>query len=59
MHRSSSISRASGESLVDISGTALAFPSLEMADSHGLPIHHSVSDITKKETTLHDNEIII
>ncbi|TKY54900.1 hypothetical protein E2542_SST19314 [Spatholobus suberectus] len=53
MHRSSSISRASGEFLVDISATALAFPSFNMADSHGLPIHHSVSDVTKKEMTLH------
>ncbi|KAK7388733.1 hypothetical protein VNO78_23560 [Psophocarpus tetragonolobus] len=55
MHRSSSISRVSGELLVDISGsTALAFPSLKMADSHGLPIHHSVSDnVAKKEMTLH------
>ncbi|QCD80651.1 hypothetical protein DEO72_LG2g973 [Vigna unguiculata] len=55
MHRSSSISRASGEFLVDISATALAFPSLKMADSQGLPIHHnSASDVVnKKEMTLH------
>lgn len=54
MHRSSSISRASGEFLVDISATALAFPSLKMADSQGLPIHYSMSDVVnKKETALH------
>nr|KYP51142.1 hypothetical protein KK1_027059 [Cajanus cajan] len=54
MHRSSSVSRASGESLVDISAIALAFPSLKMGDSHALPIHHhSLSDVTKKEFTLH------
>ncbi|KAL2338331.1 hypothetical protein Fmac_012777 [Flemingia macrophylla] len=42
MHRSSSVSRESGELLVDIS------------DSHilPLPIHHSLSDVTKKEITL-------
>jgi len=49
MHRSSSVSRASGEFLVDISATAL-----NMADSQGLPIHHSVSYVAnKKEMTLH------
>ncbi|CAJ1944428.1 unnamed protein product [Sphenostylis stenocarpa] len=52
--KSSSISRASGEFLVGISTTALAFPSPEMADSQGLPIHHSVSDVvTKKEMALY------
>ncbi|KAK7264975.1 hypothetical protein RJT34_32589 [Clitoria ternatea] len=54
MHRSSSISKSSGESLVDISATGLAFSSLQMADSNGLPIHHhSVSDVAKKGMCLH------
>ncbi|ESW26958.1 hypothetical protein PHAVU_003G161400 [Phaseolus vulgaris] len=49
MHRSSSISAASGEFLVDISHTAL-----KMTDSQGLPIHHSVFDVVnKKEMALH------
>lgn len=55
MHRSSSISRASSEFLVDVTVTSLAFPPLKMADSsHDLPIHHhsAVSDVTKKEMTL-------
>ncbi|KAK7330151.1 hypothetical protein VNO77_24337 [Canavalia gladiata] len=54
MYRSSnsSISRAYGEFLVDISATGLGSPSLKMADSHDLPIHHSVSNVAKKEMSL-------